>query len=61
MLRFVLKGTFDEIMEFLRFLNLHFESDNDKPYIMHCKDSDFGLTILYESDVVCDNTDYEEL
>lgn len=58
MLRFVLKGTDNEIMEFLRFLDQHFYSDNDKPYIMHCNDSDSGLTILYESDVVCDNSDF---
>lgn len=56
MLRFVLKGTDNEIMEFLRFLNQHFESDDDKQYIMHSKDS--GLTILHESDVVCDNSDF---
>ena len=55
MLRFVLKGTFDETMEFLKFLNQHFDSDDDKPYIMYGKDS--GLTIS----VGCDDSGYEEL
>ena len=59
MLRFVLKGTDNEIFDFLDFLNQHFDSDGEEPYIMYGKDS--GLTIFYEKDVVCDNTDYEEL
>lgn len=57
MLRFVLKGTFDETMEFLRFLSQHFDSDNDKPYIMYSKDKDSELTIS----VGCDDSGYEEL
>lgn len=44
MLRFVLKGTDNEILEFLRLLTLHFESDSEEPYLMYGKDSE--LTIL---------------
>lgn len=55
MLRFVLKGTFDETMEFLRFLSKHYESDDDKPYIMYSKDSELTIS------VGCDHTDYKEL
>ena len=45
MLRFVLKGTDNEIMEFLRFLTLHFELDGDKSYIMHSKDSELTIAV----------------
>ena len=55
MLRFVLKGTFDETMEFLKFLSQHYDSDDDKPYIMYSKDSELTIS------VGCDNTDYKEL
>ena len=57
MLRFVLKGTDNEIFDFLDFLNQHFDSDDDKPYIMYSKDKDSELTIS----VGCDDSGYEEL